>query len=85
MKDFSVLVEVFLKPGIRDVESECIQDAINQNLTEVNLSNLVQTKSYCFVIQAPDHEMANTKVNVIAKKVLVNPQIQTFMFEVEEC
>ena len=75
MSDFSVVVEVSLRPGIADPQGATIERALPalgfEGVTGVRVG-----KSIRFTVQADDESAARREVEAMCEKFLTNPVIE---------
>ena len=70
------------KPTISDPEGDTIADALGR-LGFKNVVSLRSGKYFDIVLDAPDVESARESVRQMCEKLLANPVIERFEFEVE--
>lgn len=80
---YSAKIFVRHKKGILDPQGKTIKDALHSmkysNVSEVKVGKLIDMK-----LEAKSIEEAKSKVNEMCKKLLANPVIEQFTFEIEE-
>lgn len=80
---YSVKIFVRHKKGILDPQGKTIKDALHalkySSVTEVKIGKLIDMK-----LEAKNIDEAKSKVNEMCKKLLANPVIEQYTFEIEE-
>lgn len=79
---FRAHVRVAPKPTISDPEGDTIASALGR-LGFKNVESLRAGKYFDVVLDAPDSESAEESVHQMCEKLLANPVIERFEFEVE--
>lgn len=79
---FRAHVRVAPKPTISDPEGDTIASALGR-LGFKNVESLRAGKYFDLVLDAPDSELARESVHQMCEKLLANPVIERFEFEVE--
>ncbi|SIT05984.1 phosphoribosylformylglycinamidine synthase subunit PurS [Alicyclobacillus vulcanalis] len=83
MKQFDVEVKVWLKPSVFDPQGHAVQGALVslgfQEMGEVRIGKFIQ-----MTIAAEDEQAAARQVEDMCQKVLANPVMETYAFDVKE-
>ena len=79
---FSVLVEVSLRPGISDPEGATIERALPA-LGFSGMTNVRAGKAFRLTVQAADKEDALQRATALAERLLSNPVIEQSHVHVE--
>lgn len=83
MKSFDVEVRVWLKPSVFDPQGHAALKALH-TMGYDETSDLRIGKYMHLTIQAPSEEVARTRVQDLCERVLSNPVMETFAFELKE-
>ena len=75
MKNFSVLVEVSLRPGIADPQGQTIERSLPA-LGFEGIHSVRTGKAIRFTVEADDEKAAREKVEDLCKRFLTNPVIE---------
>ena len=75
MSDFSVIVEVTLRPGIADPQGQTIERSLPA-LGFEGVNGVRVGKSIRFTVQADDEAAARREVEEMCEKFLTNPVIE---------
>jgi phosphoribosylformylglycinamidine synthase subunit PurS len=78
-----VSVEVGLKQGVLDPEAVTIERSL-LHLGFEGVSGLRKTRVFTFDLQASDRAAAEASVKAMCEKLLANPVIESYRFQVEE-
>ena len=76
MKEWSVLVEVSLRPGIADPQGATIERALPA-LGFDGVSDVRVGKAIRFTVEAPDEGDARARVEQLCERFLTNPVIES--------
>lgn len=83
MQSYLARVYVNLKSGILDPQGKAIQHALGSlgfdTITEVRVGKMIELR-----LQAADDESARVDVHRACEKLLANPVIEDFRFEIEK-
>ena len=74
-------VEVFLKPGVLDVEGKAIEGALHA-LGFPGVGHVRVGKTIAFDLPDGDKAAAETQIKAMCDRLLVNAVIQSYRFEV---
>jgi phosphoribosylformylglycinamidine synthase len=76
-------IYVTLKPGVLDAQGDTVRSALEtlgfQGLTDVRVG-----KFMVLTLNSPTKEQAAAQVDEMCKRLLANPVIENYRFEVEE-
>lgn len=78
-----VSVEVGLKPGVLDPEAVTIERSL-QHLGYDGVSGVRKTRVFTFDLAMTDRAAAETAVKAMCEKLLANPVIESYRFELKE-
>ena len=78
-----VRVEVGLKQGVLDPEAVTIERSL-LHLGFEGVSGLRKTRIFTFELATSDRAAAESQVQAMCEKLLVNPVIESYGFKVEE-
>ena len=78
-----VSVEVGLKQGVLDPEAVTIERSL-LHLGFEGVSGLRKTRVFTFDLDAGDRAAAEAAVRAMCEKLLANPVIESYRFQVEE-
>jgi phosphoribosylformylglycinamidine synthase len=76
-----VKVEVFLKPGVLDVEGKAIEGALH-GLGFPSVDGVRVGKTIAFDLDAADRTSAEAEVKTMCEKLLANTVIESYRIEV---
>ncbi len=81
MPTFEAFAKIMLKKGILDVQGKTVENALKTlNLSEI--SNVRIGKYITFLIEADSLEKAYSIANEACDKLLHNPNIETYEFQI---
>jgi phosphoribosylformylglycinamidine synthase len=81
MPTFEASAKIMLKKGILDVQGKTVENALKTlNLSEI--SNVRIGKYITFLIEADSLEKASSIANEACDKLLHNPNIETYEFQI---
>ncbi len=83
MPKYLAKVKVMLKKGILDVQGKTVENSL-RTLGFDTISNIRIGKYITFEIEAESLEKANYVANTATDKLLYNPNIETYSYEVDE-
>jgi phosphoribosylformylglycinamidine synthase subunit PurS len=76
-----VKVEVFLKPGVLDVQGKAIEGALH-GLGFADVAHVRVGKTISFDLDAPDRAAAELEVKSMCDRLLANTVIESYRIEV---
>ena len=76
-------VDITLKPAVNDPQGNTIRDALH-SLGFGDVGSVRAGKYMEIRLEAPDKKKADARVTEMCKKLLANPVIEDFRFEIEE-
>ncbi|MBF8378105.1 phosphoribosylformylglycinamidine synthase subunit PurS [Alicyclobacillus mali] len=83
MKQFEVEVKVWLKPSVFDPQGHAVHGALVSlgfdGAGEVRIGKFIQ-----MTLEAEDEQAAARQVDDMCQKVLANPVMETYAFEIRE-
>lgn len=82
-KRYVARVYVSLKPTVNDPEGSTIADAL-RSLTFSGVEDVRSGKYFQVRLVAPSHDSASAQVDDMCRRLLANPVIETYRFEVAE-
>lgn len=81
MPTFEAFAKIMLKKGILDVQGKTVENALKTlNLSEI--SNVRIGKYITFLIEADSLEKASSIANEACDRLLHNPNIETYEFQI---
>jgi len=83
MKEYLARVDITLKPTVNDPQGNTIRDALH-SLGFGAVSSVRAGKYMEIKLQAPTRKKAQEQVAHMCKKLLANPVIEDFRFEIDE-
>ena len=76
-------VDITLKPAVNDPQGNTIRDALH-SLGFADVGSVRAGKYMEIRLDAPDKKKADARVTEMCKKLLANPVIEDYRFEIEE-
>ena len=76
-------VDITLKPAVNDPQGNTIRDALH-SLGFADVGSVRAGKYMEIRLEAPDKKKADARVTEMCKKLLANPVIEDYRFEIEE-
>jgi phosphoribosylformylglycinamidine synthase len=80
---FKAQVRIRLKKGVLDPQGATVQGALSAlgygNISEVRMGKLIE-----FLIDAPAWEQAEVQIEEMSRRLLANPVMEEYSFEVNE-
>ncbi len=77
-----VTVQVFLKPGVLDVQGKAVEAALH-GLGWPGVSEVRVGRSIAFDLDAGDAETARAEARAMCERLLANPVIEGYQVEIE--
>ena len=76
-------VEVFLKPGVLDVQGKAVESALH-GLGWTGAANVRVGRTLVFDVRGDDEAAARAEVEAMCDKLLANPVIESWRIELAE-
>ena len=83
MQQYQVRLRVMLKNGVLDSQGETVRHALH-SLGYAQVSKVAMGKQIELTLTAADQKAADRQVREMAEKLLVNPVIEDYEFEVSD-
>ncbi len=77
---FHVKMQVMLKKGVLDAQGQTVEHALH-SLGYTGVSHLSMGKSIEMEVEGPDRTQVETQVREMGAKLLANPVVEDFVFE----